>query len=161
MVCQKCDLPSSLFNSAVNHRFLPPPSTRVGVEAAPFLEAFCLQRHGTVSGLERPHLHCSWAILAKAKSPSSVPLRVKMVTPPQRGSPGDALLLPPRSPKNTFRMNSLRPCEAARNLTGGRPGGCRLCLHADLPSHEDPPGITHSQKCRPHINPFSQEPSRV
>lgn len=126
MVCQKCDLPSSLFNSAVNHRFLPPPSTRVGVEAAPFLEAFCLQRHGTVSGLERPHLHCSWAILAKAKSPSSVPLRVKMVTPPQRGSPGDALLLPPRSPKNTFRMNSLRPWRLPGTLReGGREAaGC-------------------------------------
>lgn len=40
MVCQKCDLPSSLFNSAVSHRFLPPPFTRMGAEAAPFLKCF-------------------------------------------------------------------------------------------------------------------------
>lgn len=122
MVCQKCDLPSSLFNSAVSHRFLPPPFTRMGVEAAPFFEVFCLQRHGTVSGLEVPHLHSFWAILSKAKSPSSGPARVKMVTPPnQRGSPGDVLLLPPRTPKNTFQVKSLSPWRLPGTLQeGGR-----------------------------------------
>lgn len=43
MVCQKCDLPSSLFNSPVSHRFLPPPYDGLGAVAGSFLKCFVCQ----------------------------------------------------------------------------------------------------------------------
>jgi hypothetical protein len=43
MVCQKCDLPSRLFNSPVSHRFLPPPYTRRSRDGILF-EVVCLHR---------------------------------------------------------------------------------------------------------------------
>lgn len=79
MVCQKCDLPSSLFNSAVSHRyFLPPPYNAKGGGGS-FLK--CAVCKGTeLSELDGLHLRCSWTILtACGPQPSD---------PQQRGGPG-------------------------------------------------------------------------
>lgn len=125
MVCQKCDLPSSLFNSTVSHCFLPPPSTGMGWAVFP-LKCFLCKGRGTLNTGRS-----SSPLFQETPGQSLVTLIcllvVRMVTPPE-GQPWGHPLSGSQESEVHVRMNSLGP-RRLPGLYGKEAGARRLCLH--------------------------------